>query len=51
MTRIMVTMEVLCVDEVTANKVLAEFLPSADTMVGTAGVLGVKAEWKAESKE
>lgn len=50
MSRIKVTYEVLCADEETANKVLTEFFPSADTMLVTPGVLGVDASWITEEE-
>lgn len=49
MARIIVSYHVLCDNEATANKVLSEFFPSADTMVGTEGIQGVKTEWVADS--
>lgn len=49
MARIIVSYHVLCDSEATANKVLSEFFPSADTMVGVVGILGVKSEWIADS--
>jgi hypothetical protein len=48
--QIIVSYHVLCDSESTANKVLSEFFPSADTMVGVAGILGVKAEWVADKR-
>lgn len=49
MAKIIVSYHVLCDSERTANKVLSEFFPSADTLVGIEGIEGVKSEWVADS--
>ena len=51
MTKIKITLSVVCEDEALASKVQTEYFPSMDDLMRVPGVSEVSSEWLAEREQ